>query len=80
MLHVSRAYRRRGLGRVLFEKAAAQAKQLGAKRLYISATPSENTVDFYLHLGCEVTGEIDRDLFELEPDDIHLDYTISAVG
>jgi len=57
-------------------QAAAKAKELGAKRLYISATPSENTVNFYRYLGCVVTGEIDQELFDLEPDDIHLEYTI----
>ena len=75
-LHVGRGYRKKGLGKMLFEKAVERAKELGAKRLYISATPSENTVNFYLHLGCEVTGEIDQELFELEPEDIHLEYRI----
>ena len=75
-LHVSRSYRQTGLGRTLFEKAAARASDLGARRLYISSTPSENTVQFYLHLGCRVTGEIDADLYKLEPNDIHLEFDI----
>ncbi len=75
-LHVSSGYRQKGWGKKLFEKAVERAKELGAKRLYISATPSENTVNFYLHLGCEVTGEIDQELFDLEPEDIHLEYGI----
>jgi N-acetylglutamate synthase-like GNAT family acetyltransferase len=33
-----------GLGSALFEKAVARARELGARRLYISSTPSENTV------------------------------------
>jgi len=75
-LHVSSERRNRGLGRTLFEKAAAKAKELGAERLYVSATPSENTVNFYRHLGCTVTEEIDQELFDLEPEDIHMEYTI----
>lgn len=75
-LHVARGYRKRGLGRMLFERAAGKASDLGANTLYISATPSENTIGFYLHIGCRVTDEVDRDLFELEPDDIHLEFTI----
>ena len=75
-LHVSSGYRKKGLGKTLFEKAAGRAKELGAKRLYISSTPSENTVNFYLYLGCEVTGEIDQELFDLEPEDIHMEYRI----
>jgi GNAT superfamily N-acetyltransferase len=75
-LHVSRAQRKTGLGRALFEKAAAKARGLGARRLYISATESENTVNFYLAIGCRVTDEVDAELFALEPKDIHLEYAI----
>ena len=39
-LHVSRDYRGKGLGRILFEKAADKARALNAKKLYVSATPS----------------------------------------
>jgi predicted N-acetyltransferase YhbS len=75
-LHVSTSYRKQGLGKTLFERAVGRAREMGAKWLYISATPSENTIDFYLNLGCVVTEEIDPDLFELEPEDIHLEYAI----
>ena len=73
-LHVSRRYRQAGLGRTLFEKAVGKARELGARRLYISSTPSENTVRFYLHRRCHVTDDIDAALFELEPQDIHLEF------
>jgi predicted N-acetyltransferase YhbS len=76
-LQVGKPYRQRGLGRMLFEKAVARARALGAKKLYVSATPSENTIHFYTHLGCVVTQDVDRELFELEPEDIHLEYVIS---
>jgi len=79
-LHVSRSHRKTGLGRVLFERAVEKARAMNARRLYISATPSENTVNFYLHLGCVVTQEIDPELFVLEPDDIHLEYDLSSIG
>ena len=72
-LHVSRPYRQKGLGTRLFELAKASARSRGAKRLYISASPSENTVNFYLRLGCAVAAEPDRELFDLEPEDIHLE-------
>jgi len=72
-LHVSRSSRNRGLGKQLFELAKATARERGAKQLYISATPSENTVNFYLRLGCAVAGEPDPELIELEPEDIHLE-------
>jgi predicted N-acetyltransferase YhbS len=75
-LHVSRRHRQAGLGRTLFEKAVARARDLGARRLYISATPSENTVRFYLRLGARLTDDVDAALFELEPEDIHLEFDI----
>ena len=72
-LHVSSPYRKTGLGKQLFARAKAVARERGAKRLYISATPSENTVNFYLRLGCVVAREPDPELIELEPEDIHLE-------
>ncbi len=72
-LHVSCAYRGRGLGRQLFELARTKARALGAKGLYISATPSEHTVHFYMRLGSSLTPTPDPDLFALEPEDIHLE-------
>ena len=76
-LHVSRRHRKAGLGRALFEKAVSQARELGARRLYISSTPSENTVRFYLRRGCLVTDDVDAALFQLEPKDIHFELDIT---
>jgi len=64
------------MGRRLFEVAVDRARELGARRLYVSSIPSENTVGFYLHLGCRVTDDVDPGLFEMEPDDIHLEFDI----
>ena len=78
LLHVSRRHRRRGVGCALFEKTVARARELGARRLYVSATPSENTVRFYVRRGCRVTDDVDAALFALEPEDIHLEFDIPA--
>ncbi len=75
-LHVSRCNRKAGLGSTLFDKALRRARELGARRLYISATESENTVNFYLRRGCCVTNDVDAALYELEPEDIHLECDI----
>lgn len=72
LLHVSRTYRRHGLGKQLFESALAQAKMHGAKHMYVSATPSENTIHFYQRRGCVLALAPDPELFALEPEDIHL--------
>ena len=76
-LQVSHDYRGKGLGRKLFEKAADKAKALNAKKLYVSATPSGNTIHFYMRMGCVVTEDVNVELFELESEDIHLECTIS---
>ncbi len=79
-LFVSRQSRDQGLGRRLFELAAEKARSLGAKGLYVSATPSEHTIKFYMGLGCTPTDTPDPELFALEPEDIHLEYYFQPVG
>ena len=77
-LHIHRAYRKTGYGKQLFEAASKQAKKQGARRLYISTTPSENTIGFYLKRGCIISQEPESELFELEPEDIHLEYLLEC--
>jgi hypothetical protein len=50
----------------------AEAKKAGAKRMYVSAVPSESAVGFYLSQGFEPTDTPIPALFELEPQDIHM--------
>ena len=75
-LYVSRAWRRRGVGMQLFEAAASVARKGGAKAVYVSSAPTENTVDFYLNRGCVLAPEPDPRLLAAEPDDIHLLYRL----
>jgi len=72
-LWVSHAARGVGVGRALFQSAVQEARVRGAQALYVSATPSENTVRFYRNLGCRPAQPIDSALFEKEPQDIHLE-------
>jgi predicted N-acetyltransferase YhbS len=71
-LYVSRAYRGLGVGKRLFDAALTVARDAGATALYVSSTPTENTVDFYLARGCVLAPEPDPRLLAAEPDDIHL--------
>jgi predicted N-acetyltransferase YhbS len=75
-LYVSRGYRGRGVGMQLFEAAVSIAREAGANALYVSATPTENTVDFYLNRGCILAPEPDPRLLAAEPEDIHLLYLL----
>ncbi|HUQ22118.1 MAG TPA: GNAT family N-acetyltransferase [Gaiellaceae bacterium] len=75
-LYVSRIFRGRGVGLQLFEAAVSFAREAGARALYVSAAPTENTVDFYLNRGCVLAPEPDPALLAAEPDDIHLLYLL----
>ncbi|WP_338803753.1 GNAT family N-acetyltransferase [Xenorhabdus griffiniae] len=77
-LHISKAYRGLGLGKQLFHCCIDFAKAKGAKGLYISSIPSENAVNFYRHIGCVLIAQPDIELYQREPDDIHLVYTIDT--
>ena len=72
-MHVGRDYRGQGLGRRLLEQARAAARELGARAMYISATPSENTIRFYQSCGATLLAVPDPELFAMEPEDIHLE-------
>lgn len=71
-LHVGRDYRGLRLGKRLFDLAKQAAASRGARQMYISATPSGHTIDFYLRQECVIASEVDPELFALEPEDIHL--------
>jgi len=79
-LHIAKPYRGKGLGKHLFCLARDEARGRGAMYMYVSATPAERTVKFYLGLGCTVTREPDPELFAFEPDDIHLECALGSSG
>jgi len=72
LLHVTRSARRKGVASRLTQEVARLARADGARRLYVSATPSGSAVGFYLRCGFVPTLEPDPALFALEPDDIHM--------
>ena len=59
-LHVSSSYRNKGLGTQRLNQPRLPHASGEPERLYISATPSENTINFYLRSGCAVAEEPDR--------------------
>jgi GNAT superfamily N-acetyltransferase len=71
-LHVSDGCRGRGVGTRLAEELEDLARAAGDAVMVVSATPSRNTVRFYLGLGYEPTAEPLPELLELEPEDVHL--------
>lgn len=71
-LHVSHGYRGQGVGSRLATELERLARQHGDATLVVSSTPSENTVRFYLGKGFEPMAEPLPELYDLEPDDVHM--------
>jgi GNAT superfamily N-acetyltransferase len=78
LLHVDAAHRGTGVAKQLLQLAGHAAKHFGGTYLYISATPTKHTVDWYMRQGAVLCRHIDTKLFELEPDDIHMELAITS--
>lgn len=75
MLFIDDRYQRRGIGKLLFDKCAKRALNVGAEKLFISAIPSEDTVAFYLAMGCKDAEEIIPDFVDT-PYDRYLEFLL----
>jgi GNAT superfamily N-acetyltransferase len=71
-LHVSEASRATGIGGRLCEHLEDIARAAGDATMVVSGSPSKNTVHFYHRRGFAASAEPLAELFELEPDDIHM--------
>ncbi|MFC6552718.1 GNAT family N-acetyltransferase [Cohnella cellulosilytica] len=72
LMYVSRSRRRRGIGTRIMEELSAEARRRGASYLYISSTETRSAVSFYTSAGSQIADEIDEELFNKEPLDIHM--------
>lgn len=73
-LFVSQSQRGKGIGKALFGLCAKQAAEYGAKKMFLCAGSSENTIAFYKKLGCMPAAERNQRLYEEDPRDIQLEY------
>lgn len=71
-LFVSRAYRQQGVGRALVQEVIRRAREDGALTVYVSATPTGSAVGFYHTQGFALTSHPHPELYEQEPEDIHM--------
>jgi GNAT superfamily N-acetyltransferase len=71
-LYVSNEYRACGVGGHLCEELERMAREQGDTTMVVSATPSLKTVRFYLGRGFEPMSEPLPELYELEPEDVHM--------
>ena len=71
-LHVSAPSRAMGIGSRLSEQLEEIARTAGDSEMVVSATPSQNTVRFYLGRGFQPMADPLAELFELEPEDLQM--------
>lgn len=71
-LHVSREFRSAGIGSRLCDDLEQCARCAGDDEIVVTATPTGNTVRFYLGRGYRPMAQPLPELLELEPEDIHM--------
>ena len=77
-LQVSDGYRALGIGGRLSHELERIAREAGDTSIVVSATPSLNTVRFYQRRGFEPMAEPLPELYELEPEDVHLQKSLGS--
>jgi hypothetical protein len=55
-----------------YGRVAEEARKRGAKYLFISSTDTRSAVSFYKSNGSQLTDDVDPELFQKEPKDIHM--------
>lgn len=75
-IHVSHERRGQGIGKKLFSMACGAARELGAKKLYISAHSSQETQAYYKAMGCVEALEYDPRLTAAEPYDCQMELVL----
>jgi GNAT superfamily N-acetyltransferase len=71
-LHVSHDFRAAGVGRRLSADLDLIARRAGDTEIVVSATPSGNTVRFYMGRGYRPVAQPLPELLALEPEDVHM--------
>ncbi len=68
MLFIDDAWKRNGVGKILFWEACRHAVVLGAEKMFISAIPSVETIAFYFKMGCYDAKEIIEEFVDSDDD------------
>jgi GNAT superfamily N-acetyltransferase len=77
-LWVSRRHRRQRIASRLVYEVEELAREVGSTRLYVSATPSQAAVGFYRSRGFRPTPDVNPELYEREPEDVHMVLDLAA--
>ena len=77
-LFVDSAHRREGIATALMADVIRLSRAAGAHELYVSAAPSQSAVGFYISQGFALATSVNKDLYDREPDDIHMVRQVEA--
>lgn len=75
-LFISIEHRSKGIGKKLFLLGVDIAREWKADKIYICAGSAEETIAFYNRIGCREALEINKELYELDPRDYQLEYSL----
>lgn len=75
-LFITLEYRNKGIGKRLFMLCADVARQWNADKIYICAGSAEETIAFYFAIGCKEAVEVNKELYENDPRDYQLEFTL----
>jgi ribosomal protein S18 acetylase RimI-like enzyme len=78
-IHTSYESRGMGIGRNLFYLVCKKAKEMRAKKLYISTHSSQESQAFYKAMGCVEAVEYNSILAAKEPCDCQLEYSLAGI-
>ena len=75
-IFISNAYQGCGIGKDLFRLSVEKVKQWDVDKVYICAGSSEDTLAFYSSMGCIDAEEVNQQLYEIDDNDVQLEYGI----
>ena len=75
-LFITLEHRGKGIGKSLFMLCVETIKEWNAQKIYICAGSAEETIAFYFAIGCREALEINKSLYESDPRDYQLEFSI----
>lgn len=75
-LFITLEHRNKGIGKKLFMSCIDVAREWYADKIYICAGSAEETIAFYFAIGCTEAVEIDKELYESDPNDYQLEFSL----
>ena len=75
-LFISLEHRNKGIGKKLFMSCVDVSRDWEADKIYICAGSAEETIAFYFAIGCKEALEINKELYESDPRDYQLEFSL----